>query len=221
MAKAVHTQIRKTELIERLVLNKFFWFGLVAFFFLTPILRSMKRELPPELPVLNVVPEFRAVDENGKPFTTKTLNGRPYIASFFFTSCPTVCPKLTEDLKVVQKRIRGVANKMLILTFTVDPETDTSKVLFKKARELKANPHVWKFLTTDKTQEFEKLLVAGFQVPMGEKTADSVYDIAHSQKLVLVDGKNQIRGYYSTDKEGMNRMMIDIGLLLNRSLYNK
>jgi protein SCO1/2 len=117
---------------------------------------------------------------------------------------------------MVQHRMRGVIDRAAIVSFTVDPETDTSKVLFEKARELKANPVVWRFLSAS-VPDTKKLLVEGFKVPLGEKTiANSVMDVAHSNKFVLVDKEGKIRGYYSADKKGIDQMMIDTGLLINK-----
>lgn len=216
--------VREESLVEKLVRSKLFW---VCFFVLTfsyPIYRSYNRVLPPELPRLGKVPEFTLTNEFGKPFGSKDLKGRIYMASFMFTSCPTTCPGLIERMKVAQKRLKGLGQKAALLSITVDPITDTPEVLFKYARKTKANPYVWHFLTGKRSQ-LKDLLVDGFKVPMGDKEAvegvvgaDTVtlMDIAHTEKLVLVDEQGEIRGYYSTDKHGMNKLMIDVGLLVNR-----
>lgn len=206
---------RQSRLIERLVANKLFWVLAIVFLFAYPVIRSVQRELPPPLPVLSKVPDFRFVDENGKTFGTHELNGKVYIANFMFTSCKTSCPILLKKVQNVQHRLRGVIDRVAIVSFTVDPETDTSGVLYDKARELKANPTVWKFLTAS-LEDTKKLLVEGFKVPVGEKEyANSIMDVAHSNKLVLVDQDGQIRGYYAIDNESIGKLMIDTGLLIN------
>ena len=107
-------------------------------------------------------------------------------------------------------------DRAAIVSFSVDPATDTSKVLFEKARELKANPHVWRFLSST-LAETKKLLMDAFQSSVGDKEiANSIMDVAHSNKLVLVDQEGNVRGYYSTDKDSINQLMIDTGLLINR-----
>lgn len=207
---------RQTNFIEKLVGNKFFWIFSCILFFTYPVYRSVIRTLPPELTVLGKLPEFRFVDETGKTFGSLELKGKVYVANFMFTSCQTACPLLLKDVQKIENRMKGVKDRAAIVSFTVDPETDTSKVLFDRARELKANPAVWHFLSST-VEETKKLLVDGFKVPMGEKEyANSVMDVAHSNKLVLVDEEGQIRGYYSTDKDSVNKMMIDMGLLINR-----
>ena len=207
---------RKSSYVEKLVSNKLFWVLMCTFLFAYPITKSMNRALPDDLPVLGSVPAFRFTDENGNSFGTNELKGKVYIANFMFTSCQTACPILLKQVQTVQHRLRGVIDRAAIVSFTVDPDTDTSKVLFDKAREFKANPVVWRFLTAS-SEDIKKLLVDGFKVPVGDKEiANNVMDVAHSNKFVLVDQEGKIRGYYSSEKDGINKMMIDAGLLINK-----
>lgn len=207
---------RKSNWIEKIVSSKLFWLLACTFLFAYPISKSINRMLPDDLPILGSVPDFRFTDENGNSFGTNELRGKVYIANFMFTSCQTACPILLKQVQMVQHRMRGVIDRAAIVSFTVDPDTDTSKVLFEKARELKANPVVWRFLTAS-VKDTKKLLVDGFKVPVGDKEiARSVMDVAHSNKFVLVDKEGKIRGYYASDKDGINKMMIDTGLLINK-----
>ncbi len=210
--------IRQTNFMEKLVINKWFWIALVTFFFSYPIIRSVTRQLPPELPVLFKLPNYQFTNEAGQPFGTNELKGKVYIANFIFTSCKTVCPNILAKTQKVQHRLRGVMDRAAIVSFSVDPETDTPAVLQAKATELKAKPFVWHFLTGER-KEIQKLLVDGFKVPMGEKevVAENIMDVAHSGKYVLVDGNGNVRGYYNIDQDGIDHMMIDVGLLINRT----
>jgi protein SCO1 len=208
---------RPTNLAAKLVSSKIFWILVVSFMFAYPTIKSIQRQLPPKLPVYGVVPYFNFTDELGNSFGTGNLKGRVYVANFMFTSCQTMCPALMKQVQTVQHRLRGVLDRAAIVSFTVDPETDSSEILYSKARELNANPAVWKFLRAD-MDETKKLLVDGFKVPVGEKEiADSVMDVGHSNKFVLVDQSGQIRGYYNSDKQGINHMMLDAGLIINES----
>jgi protein SCO1/2 len=216
---------RDEQWLQRLLRKKSFWFISWAILFTYPIYRTVYRELPPPLPVLYQVPEFSLTNEFNKTFGSKDLKGKYYIANFMFTSCPTTCPALMEKMDIIQNRIRGLGTKAAIVTFSVDPTTDTPEVLYKFARKRNTNPYVWNFLTGTET-DLKKIVVEGFKVPMGNKETIqkkldtqtiSLMDIAHSDKVVLVDDKGQIRGYYSTDKENMNHLMIDLGLLVNNS----
>lgn len=207
--------IRKTNVVENLVRSKLFWFFFVLFGFSFPIYKSLNRTLPPDLPILTHVPEFELISENGQRFGSKDLKGRVYLANFIFARCPSACPKMLADLEKVQKRIRGTGTKVAIVSFTVDPENDNERVLYDLARKHHAAPHVWTFLTgTDKEAMF-KLYRDGFKVGV-EQNPKNMMDIAHSERIVLVDTENRVRGYYSFDKNDVNKLMIDVGLLINR-----
>ncbi|MBT5095378.1 MAG: SCO family protein [Halobacteriovoraceae bacterium] len=218
--------VRDYNRIEKLVFSKLFWLIFVSLAFGYPLVRSMLRELPPAPAPLYKVPEFELINEFGKTFGSKNLEGKAYLASFVFTSCPTTCPGQMERLQKVQKRMRGLGTNVAIVTFTVDPEYDTPKVLHKFARKYQSNPFIWSFLTTKDWDQMNKLVVKGFKVPMGsgkEKWTGQVngeevtmMDIVHSERLVLVDQKGFVRNYYSNNKDALNKLMIDVGLLANR-----
>jgi len=211
-----NSYVRQTNILEKTVLSKTFWALMVLFLFGYPIIRSYNRSLPDALPVYGQLPQFQFTDENGKAFGSYDLQGKVYVANFIFTSCQTSCPILLKKIQTVQHRMRGVIDRAAIVSITVDPGTDTPEVLFQKAREMKANANVWRFLTAP-LEDTKKLLVGGFKVPMGDKAiANNIMDVAHSNKLVLVDQDGKIRGYYSIEGDGINKLMIDIGLLINR-----
>ena len=212
--------VRSDNFFERLISSKMFWILSMGLLFAYPVYRSLNRTLPPELPKISKVPQFQMTDEMGKSFGSNDLKGRVYLASFAFTSCPVTCKELLAKMQKVQKRVKGVGNKIALVTFTVDPEHDTPKILYKTARDLRANPYIWKFVTSDKSK-MKNLLVKGFKVPMGDKKSDDMMDIAHSDRVVLVDELGHIRGYYRSDKDSINKLMIDVGLLINRSNFNK
>lgn len=208
--------------------KKSFWIIFWLLTFSYPIYKTLNRTLPPPLPIYYQVPQFSLTNEFGKPFGTNELNGRFYIASFMFTSCASTCPALMTKLDLVQKRVKGLGTKVAIVSFTVDPEVDTTEVLYKYARKRHSNPFIWSFLTGTQSA-LEKIVIDGYKVPMGKKESInkvvgaenvSLLDIAHTEKLVLVDDKGQIRGYYSTERVEMDRMMIDLGLLVNNSFSN-
>lgn len=208
--------VGKPIFITKLVSSKLFWTLAIGFLFSYPLIKSIQRQVPADLPSYSIVPHFEFTDENGKKFGSYDLSGKVYIANFLFTSCQTSCPLLLKKLQTVQHRMRGVIDRAAIVSFTVDPENDTSEVLFAKAREMNANPGVWRFLRAPMA-DTKKLLVDGFLVPVGDRQiANSVMDIAHSDKLVLVDQQGKIRGYYATDTNGINHLMLDTGILINQ-----
>jgi protein SCO1 len=206
--------IRNQSLLQKIVLSKTFWLGFLLFGFSYPIYRSLKRELPPDLPALYQIPQFELINEFGKPFGSKDLSGKIYLANFIFTSCPSACPAMMKKTQIIQKRLRGLGTKVAILSFSVDPQTDTPEVLNKFARNYKANPYVWSFLTGP-YDKMKDILVNGFKVTVGEKDP-SMMDIAHSERIILVDDLGTVRGLYSFDKLSVDQMMIDIGILVNK-----
>lgn len=217
--------IRKKTRIERLIRKPLFWALFVSMGVILPVVKTMYRELPPELPVLFTVPEFSFTNEHDEVFGSKNLKGKIYLANFLFTSCPSTCSALVHQLKTVQKRIRGLGQKVAIVSFTVDPAHDTPEVLLKYSRKNRTNPYIWSWLTGDRA-DLKSLLIHGYKVPMGDGEDFSgkvdgedvtLWDIAHTNKIVLVDVAGQIRGYYGTDLEGINKLMIDLGLLANRT----
>ena len=229
MSTEVLTYYRDSNILEKAVRSKLFWVFFVAFVFGYPILKSVNRELPEPLPVYSKVPAFEFTTQHKESFGSGNLNGKIYIASFAFTSCPTTCPRIMEKLKVIQKRVKGLGQNIALVTFTVDPETDTPEVLHKHSRKLKVNPYIWKFLTGEKA-DLRKVVVDGFKVPMGDTEAIekkvgnetvTLFDIAHTEKVVLVDTTGNIRGYYSLDKNSINKLMIDVGLLANNMFTQK
>jgi protein SCO1 len=200
---------------QLLVRSKIFWVLFIFYGFSFPIYKSINRSLPPELPIISQVPDYELISENGQRFGSKDLEGRIYLATFVFSRCPTICPKILGQLQRIQKRVRGTGQKVAVVTFTVDPEHDNERVLFDLARKHDANPYVWTFLTGSDKEGLFTLYRDGFKVGV-EQNPQDLFDIAHSEKIVLVDGENRVRGFYSFDEDSVNKLMIDVGLLINR-----
>ena len=216
MTTSTHPEfMRKTNVVENIVRSKLFWVFFILFGFSYPIWKSLNRTLPPELPIISQVPEYELISENGQRFGSKDLKDRVYLANFVFARCPTTCPKMLGELEVIQKRIRGTGKKVAIVTFTVDPTYDNEKVLFDLARKHHANPYTWTFLTGSDKEAMFKLYKDGFKVGVEQNPKD-MFDIAHSEKIVLVDQANRVRGFYSFETNDVNKLMIDVGLLINR-----
>jgi protein SCO1/2 len=229
MAQILTTYAREDFFFYRLIRKKSFWliFWLISFSY--PVYRSVNRDLPPPLPVFSEVPTFSLTNEFGKAFGSEQLKGKFYIVNLAFTNCQTTCPAIMDTMDIVQKRIRGLGTKAQLVTLTIDPQFDTPEVLYKYARKRNANPYVWSFLT-GKKDEIQNLITNGFKLDIGEKkiierTVDSqkisIMDISHNEKFVLVDTKGRIRGYYTTDKVNIDKMMVDLGLLVNDSFDYK
>lgn len=162
------------------------------------------------------LPAFELTTADSKPFSRETLLGRVWVANFIFTTCPTVCPKLTKRMGEIQAQTRDLGEALQLVSFTVDPENDTPEVLARYARENGATSR-WTFVTGP-LDRIEAAVMKGFKIAMGK--ADSgggLMTIFHGEKLVLVDAKGAIRGYYSADDDGLALLLKDArGLIAAR-----
>lgn len=172
-----------------------------------------ERPLPP---VLHALPDFRAQDQAGRAFTLADMDGKVWIANFVFTDCPSVCPMLTAQMSNLQRRLAPQAPELRYVSISVDPVRDTPAVLAEYAARHEADLTRWRFLTLGDHAATTQLLMTGFRVRMGEREAQPAggYDIMHASHFVLVDGQHHVRGYYSTDAEGLGNLELDALALL-------
>lgn len=163
------------------------------------------------------VPPFHFIDEDGKPFTDKDVQGKVLIVDFFFTRCTSICPKMGVQMQQLQLQMDDPEfNDVLFLSHTVDPEHDTPAVLKAYATRLEADPKRWKFLTGNAADIYRQgnlgyLLSAGADSSAAE-------DFVHSPQFVLVDKQHHIRGMYDgTNTEAMRSLLTDVKALLHES----
>lgn len=203
--------------LNALVGRPLFWVVLVLGIASYPIARAVTTKLPPRLPVLGQLPDFQLVDQNGKPYGAADLRGRVWVANFIFTRCPTVCPTFTKKMFEIQKRSRNIEPAFHLVSFSVDPEHDTPEALARYARQHRASPRMWSFLTGT-PDDVKRVVVDGLKVAMGREGPDSDFEsIFHGTHFVLVDARGQIRGYYEmSDADAIDRVLRDANLLLNR-----
>jgi protein SCO1/2 len=203
------------ERAARFAGNPWNWLILVVLFCTFHITRAVTRD-PPVPPALRLpLPAFELTNQRGQRFTLDDLKGRVWVADFVFTSCPTVCPKLTKRMAEIQHRSRNLGPAFHLVTFTVDPENDTPERLAEYAKAYHANPGRWTFLTGALGQ-VETTVVKGFKMAMGkEETSPGIFEIFHGERLVLVDKEGSIRGYYEATDESIKVLMRDIGILVN------
>ncbi|MBI3932346.1 MAG: SCO family protein [Acidobacteria bacterium] len=171
----------------------------------------------PELPVLAELPAFTLAGHDGRPVTLEGLRGRPWVADFIFTRCGGVCPVLTAQMARLERRApRGAA----FVSFTVDPDHDTPEVLARYARQHAAGDR-WVFVTGPKAAlhelSTEGFKLAAFEVPPGEQGGGDG-PFLHSGKLVLVDGRGCVRGYYdSEDGEDLEALAADLARVVREN----
>jgi len=190
-----------------------FWVLFVGVGLSLPALRALTTPAKPPLPVLARVPPFRLVDQTGQPLSSDALAGRVWVANFIFTRCPSICPLFTRKMAKIQDGVRELGNAIHLVSFTVDPEYDTPPVLTEYAKEHKASPRLWSFLTGDRA-ELQKTVVDGLHVHMS-KEGDDLMSIGHGGHFVLVDANMQVRGYYdSGEADAVDRILRDAGRLM-------
>jgi protein SCO1/2 len=162
------------------------------------------------------VPEFSLVERSGKPITLTDLRGSIWIADFIYTTCTDTCPFQSAEMARLQEQWKETAGLKLV-SFSVDPEKDTTQVLSHYADRYKADAHRWLFLTGPKDQII-RLVQEGFRLSAVPAQSDGGSDsvILHSTRFVLIDKQAQIRGYYdSRDPEALRRLKNDVASLIN------
>jgi protein SCO1/2 len=191
----------------RMLSHPAFWtLALLAIVAMPLARRALGPEAPP-LPVLGVVPAFRFIDQDGVAFGPETLGGKPWVADFIFTRCPTVCPLMTERLAALEPRL---SERVHLVSLSVDPDFDTPERLRAFAREHGASSPRWHFLTGD-SAAVQVAVTEGFKISLAHEGPDDDFlSIVHGVHLVLVDAQGRIRGYYdSTDPEALERLVRD------------
>jgi protein SCO1/2 len=171
------------------------------------LIRPCTRRVPDAPAVLYALPDFALVDERGQPFSRETMEGEVWVAAFVFTSCPSSCPAVTQAMRSLQDRYERMDIDVRLVSFSVDPETDTPTVLQRHAAEVGADPERWRFVTGS-LEAMRTLVEDGFRLGVGAKTPTSggLYDIAHATKLALIGPHGGVRGYYGIDEQGLDEV---------------
>ena len=157
------------------------------------------------------IADFSFTNQNGKTITQKDYEGKIYVADFFFTTCGSICPKMTTNLVEVQKAIINNP-KVMLLSHTVFPETDSVSVLKKYAIKNGVIDSKWNLVTGDKKQIYSLARKSYLAVKLGKP--EELYDMVHTENFVLVDSKRRVRGFYDgTKKEDIARLIEDITFL--------
>jgi protein SCO1/2 len=178
---------------------------------------AMLRARTVELPRYGEVPAFTLKDAAGQPFGSAQLDGRVWVADFIFTTCPEICPRMSEDMGRLQTWLvnRALADRVRLVSVSVDPDRDTPEKLRTYAQQYHARPGTWTFATGSQ-QTIEDAVVRGFKIAVSREKDDSQdgFAIVHGTKFVLVDGKRQIRGYYDpSDSASMSKLRDDLSAL--------
>ncbi len=159
------------------------------------------------------IPDFSLINQLGDTVTAQTFDQKIYIADFFFTSCLTICPIMTDHMAQIQSRITDMPDVML-LSHSVTPLRDSVPVLYQYAQEKGVNASKWHLVTGPK-EEIYDLARKSYLVAKEENGGNAgPFDLVHTENFVLVDKQKRIRGYYDgTDSESVEQLMEDLALL--------
>ena len=158
------------------------------------------------------ISDFSLTNQNGETVTQSKYDNKIYVADFFFTTCQSICPIMTKNMKEIQDKLIK-DSEVLLLSHTVFPEIDSVEVLKKYAIENQVIDSKWDLVTGDKKEIYDlarKSYLAAKDNSFGE------YEMIHTENFVLIDKKKQIRGFYDgTNKEEIDRLYKDIKILKN------
>jgi protein SCO1/2 len=211
---------------------RFFFIGLLFFSVVTITLFYNALKPEKELPIFNpsdvnpelvdstiqyvskyhTIADFSFTNQNGETITQKDYEGKIYVADFFFTTCQTICPMMTNNMLDVQKAFLN-NDKVKILSHTVTPEIDSVPVLKKYALDKGVDDKMWNMVTGDKKDIYYIARKSYLAVKTGKP--EEMYDMVHTENFVLVDAKRRVRGFYDgTKKEDIQRLIEDVNWLL-------
>lgn len=163
------------------------------------------------LPVLGHVGAFALLDQQARSVSAESWRGKVWVAAFFFTRCPTICPRITRRMRALQLASSDTNPSLSLVSFSVDPDNDTPAALLAYAQHYGADLRSWSFLTGD-LAVVERTVVDGFRLALDGKADPNAENggIIHGSHLVLVDRTLAIRGYYRTDDEAeLQRLLSD------------
>ncbi len=160
---------------------------------------------------------FQFINQNGDSISEVFTANKIYVADYFFTTCKSICPIMSNNLVKVYQAFKNEPS-LVLLSHTVDPETDSVPQLKSYALQHGVNDGRWQFLTGHKKDLYA--LARKSYLLNAEEGNGGAEDFIHTQNFALIDKEKHIRGFYDgTDSLEINRLMIDIKLLLSEYAY--
>ena len=157
------------------------------------------------------IADFKLLNQNGKMITQADYKDKIYVADFFFTTCQTICPIMTDHMAQIQKEIMDDKDVML-LSHTVTPKIDTVAQLKRYAIKKGVNDRKWNLVTGDKKHIYD--LARTSYLAVKDQGSGDEYDMIHTENFMLIDKKKQIRGFYDgTRQEDIEQLIDDIAHL--------
>jgi protein SCO1/2 len=157
------------------------------------------------------IADFSLINQNGKTITQNDYKNKIYVADFFFTTCQTICPIMTDHMYDIQKEIIN-DDEVMLLSHSVTPKIDSVEQLKRYAIKKGVNDAKWNLVTGDKKQIYE--LARKSYLAVKDQGNGGAFDMIHTENFMLIDKKRQIRGFYDgTNLEDINRLLTDIKIL--------
>jgi protein SCO1/2 len=164
------------------------------------------------------VAEFELINQNGKTITHENFRGKIYIADFFFTTCPTICIAMTDNMLKIQKEVENNPN-ILLISHSVTPKIDSVIQLKKYAIEKGIIDNKWHLVTGDKKEIYE--LARKSYLAVKDEGDGGPFDMIHTENFILVDPDKRIRGFYDgTDLEEIDRLLFELDILSSEYFDN-
>ena len=162
----------------------------------------------------HTIAPFTMTNQNGQTITEKDYENKVYVADFFFTTCPSICPIMTKNMFSLQEKLKTKYPEVKLLSYSVTPEIDTIEQLKRYAVENKVDDKIWNLVTGDKKEIY--ILARKSYLVVQNDGNGGPHDMIHTENFVLIDEENRIRGYYDgTDINEMDRLITEIGMLKN------
>lgn len=162
--------------------------------------------------VFHKIPHFKYVSSSGQIVTDSDMIGKISVVNFFFAQCPSICPIMNSNMANVIQSV-SASNNLRVFSFTIDPDRDSLAALAEYSNKYNTGKITWHFLRGQQDSTFQ-LGRNGFKIPVDN--TDSETDFLHSDRMILVDAKKQVRGYYlGTDSSDMSRLKNDLVLMLD------
>jgi len=158
----------------------------------------------------HTIADFSLTNQNGENITHKDYQDKIYIADFFFTTCPTICPIMTKNMVGIQEQLKN--EDVLLLSHSVTPQIDSVAQLKKYALEKGVDDNKWNLVTGDKKQIYE--LARKSYLAVKTDGDGGPFDMIHTENFILVDKEKRIRGFYDgTNSNEINQLLKDLEIL--------
>lgn len=158
------------------------------------------------------IADFKLVNQNSDTITQENYKDKIYVADFFFTTCKTICPIMTGNMKTIQQATL-LDDDIMLLSHSVTPEIDRPAQLKRYAKEKGVIGEKWNLVTGSK-KEIYNLARKSYLVAKYDPKPEDLYNMIHTENFVLVDKEKRIRGMYDgTDEEAIKKLLEDIEIL--------